>query len=107
MTATTFGYISAWSKEPKDSKGLKTLLDEYAIPNGLMISGKMKFTPTQAQQLIEYLSNPANCGQYGIEVDFALFYDESKPVNISGKITTPYVKHTESTPTKLQSRRSI
>lgn len=108
MTTTTFGYASVWSKEPKDSKGLKTLLEEYSLPAGLCLSGKIKIKPDMAQELIEYLQDPANCGQYGIELDIAFFYDEEKPVAISGKLTTPYKKsdNTQST-SKLQSRRSV
>jgi hypothetical protein len=93
-TQETFGYISAWSKGT-----LGTLLEEYAIDKGIMMSGKVKVKEEQAQQLIEYLSNPANYDQYGAVLDFALFYDEDKPVNISGTIKTPYAKES-GTPTK-------
>ena len=89
---TTFGYVKAWAKEPKDESGLKTLLNEYSIPAGIMMSGSIDIKPDMAQALIEYLQDPANCGEYGIKLDFALFYDESKSVAIGGKLTEPYKK---------------
>jgi hypothetical protein len=95
----TFGYISAWSKGT-----LGTLLEEYEIDNGIMMSGKIKVKPDQGQQLIEYLSNPGNYDAYGAVLDFALFYDEDKPVNISGSVKTPYVKESGTSTKSATSR---
>lgn len=107
---TTFGYVKAWAKEPKDESGLKTLLDEYSIPSGIMMSGSVDLKPDMAQALIEYLQDPANCGEYGIKLDIALFYDESKTVAIGGKLTEPYKKGGSSTakaPASSRARRTV
>jgi hypothetical protein len=87
MTTTTFGYIKAWAKNT-----LKTFTEEYEFDSGIMMSGNVQLNAAQSQELIEYLSDPANHTQYGVKLDFVLFYDESKSVAIGGKITTPYVK---------------
>lgn len=98
MSQTTFAFVNCWAKEPKDLNGLKTLVEkEFQLPDGLMLSGKVSLKPDQAQLLIEYLSDPANCGQYGIELDLALFYKEEGKVKISGKLNSPYVKDATAT----------
>jgi len=85
--AITFGYMKGWAK-----KSLESIFAQFEIDNGLIMSGKVQLKQEQATQLIEYLSDPTNADQYGYNLDFALFFDGDKPVNISGKITTPYKK---------------
>jgi len=105
MSQTTFGFVNCWAKEPKDTNGLKTLIEkEFQLPDGLMMSGQVSIQPTQAQELIEYLSDPANCGQYGISLDLALFYKEDGKVKISGKLNTPYKKDDAATKTSTTSK---
>lgn len=100
MTTTTFGYIKAWAKNT-----LKTFTEEYEFDSGIMMSGNVQLNEPQTQELINYLSDPANHTQYGVKLDFALFYDESKSVAIGGKITTPYVKgEGDSSSTKASSK---
>jgi hypothetical protein len=103
--STNFGYMNAWAK-----KGFKTLIEEdVQLADELMLSGQVKLTPEMAQQLIEYLQDPANCGQYGIQLDFALFYKDDAKVAISGKLTTPYVKGetTNQAPASSRARRTV
>lgn len=99
----TFGYINAWAKG-----GLKsTIEEEVQLPDGIMLSGSINVPPAMAQQLIEYLSNPANADQYGTKLDLALFYKEDGKVQIGGKLTTPYKKGTTSTSTTTKARRTL
>ena len=90
--STTFGYMKAW---PKGS--IKTLLEEYVVDDGILMSGKVQLKQLQVDELIAYLQDSANMGQYGLELDFALFFKESEKVQISGKLTTPYKKEGDST----------
>jgi len=92
MTATTFGYMKAWAKGT-----LKTIMEEYEVDKGVLLSGKLQLKQAQAQELIDYLSDPANYNDYGCSVDFALFHNPDDTVVISGKLTTPYVKETNKT----------
>jgi hypothetical protein len=85
--ATTFGYMSAWFKG-----AFKSIEDEFEIADGIIASGKIKVKSEQRDELVAYLNDPANMTQYGIELDFALFYDNSKTVKLTGKFTTPYKK---------------
>jgi hypothetical protein len=107
--STTFGFMKAWTKEPKEEAGLKTYMAEYAVPKGILLSGGIDIKPDMAQALIEYLQDPANCGQYGIKLDFALFYDEANSVAISGKLTSPYVKgeSQDTSPASTRARRKV
>jgi hypothetical protein len=112
MTTQTFGYANCWAREPGNTTGLKTLIEkEFQLPDGLMLSGKVSLKPEQAQSLIEYLSNPDNCGQYGIELDLALFYNETSKVKVSGKLTSPYKKdqqqQTTTSTTTAKARRTV
>jgi hypothetical protein len=102
---TTFGFVNCWAKEPKDTNGLKTLIEkEFQLPDGLLLSGQVSIKPEQLEVLIEYLSDPANCGQYGVSLDLALFYNESAKVKISGKLNTPYKKGDAGTTTSTTSK---
>ena len=107
--AGTFGYISAWARG-KD-EGLEGLLSEYAIPDGIAIGGGVTIKADQAQALIEYLSDPANLGEYGIKLDFALFYKEEDKVPFSGRITVPYSKgsgnNSKSAPASSRAKRAL
>lgn len=82
----TFGYMKAWAKGFLDR-----MLKEYEA-DGILLSGKVQLKETQVDELIRYLQDPANMGQYGVDLDFALFYKEEDKVQISGKLSTPYVK---------------
>lgn len=97
-TTTTFGYMKGWAK-----KSLESIFAQFEIDNGLIMSGKLQLKQEQATQLIEYLSDPNNAGQYGYNLDFALFYNGAETVNISGKITTPYQKDNASTTSRASS----
>lgn len=107
--ATTFGYMKAWAKEPKEEAGLKTYMEEYDVPKGILLSGGIDIRPDMAQALIAYLQDPANCGQYGIKLDFALFYDDVNSVAIGGKLTSPYVKggSQDTAPASTRARRKV
>jgi hypothetical protein len=75
-----------------------------------MLSGTVSLKPDQAQQLIDYLSDPANCGQYGIPLDLSLFYKEDAKVKIGGKLSSPYKKDDagkQSTSTTSKARRTV
>lgn len=93
MSATTFGYMKAWAK-----KSLEAILTQFEVDNGIMMSGAVQLKQEQVDSLIEYLSDTNNADQYGYKLDFAIFYDGSKPVPLSGKLTTPYVKDSNSSP---------
>lgn len=88
---TTLAYMNGWPK-----KGLETLTQEYDI-DGIIVSGNIRLKTQQVEDLIQYLQT-AEPGEYGLQLDFALFYKEdgNKPP-ISGKLTTPYVKDTSDT----------
>jgi hypothetical protein len=110
--STTFGFVKAWAKEPKDESGFKTYADEYVVPDGILMSGKIDIKPDMVDALIEYLQDPTNADQYGHHLDFALFYSSDKSVAIQGKMTTPYkagdnVKGTQSAPASTRARRTV
>jgi hypothetical protein len=110
--STTFGFLKAWAKEPKDQQGFKSYTDEFVVPDGILMSGKIDIKPSMVEALIEYLQDPTNADQYGHHLDFALFYSSDQPVTIQGKMTTPYKagdngKGTQSTPASTRARRTI
>lgn len=102
--STTFGYVNLFPK-----KSFATLVnDEVRLEDGIVLTGGVTVKPEQAQELIAYLSDPANCGQYGIKLDMAIFYDDSKSVKFSGKVTTPYVKPDSEAPkASTKARRTV
>ena len=102
--STTFGYVNLFPK-----KTFATLVnEEVQLQDGIVLSGGITVKPEQAQELIEYLSDPANCGEYGIKLDMAIFYNDDKSVKFSGKITTPYVKPEGDAPkASTKARRTV
>lgn len=102
--STTFGYMKAWAKCT-----LARLTQEFEM-DGIMLSGKVQLKQPQVDGLIAYLQDSANMGQYGLELDFALFYKEEDTVQISGRLTTPYKKEGDSsnaTTTTTRAKRTM
>ena len=100
----TFGYMKAWAKGFLDR-----MLKEYEA-DGILLSGKVQLKQTQVDELIAYLQDENNMGQYGLDLDFALFYKEDDKVQISGKLTTPYKKDDTSnanTTTTTRAKRTM
>lgn len=100
----TFGYMKAWAKGT-----LARITQEYEM-DGILLSGKVQLKETQVDELITYLQDPMNMGQYGVDLDFALFFRDADKVQISGKLTTPYVKDGNSnaaTTTTTRAKRTM
>ena len=96
--STVFGYMKAWAKGT-----LAQLTNEFEM-DGILLSGKVQLKEGQAADLVAYLSDPNNMGQYGVDLDFALFFKDSDKVQITGKLTTPYKKEGESNDTTTTTR---
>lgn len=101
MSQETFGYLGMWAKGT-----LKALETEYEFEDGLLLSGKLTIKEDQAKQLIEYLTS-ADYGQYGANLDIAVFYNSAKPVQFTGSLKTPYEKDSNKPASTVKATRKM
>jgi len=104
MSQTTFGYVNAWARNE-----FAATVEEYGLTPELLLSGSVSIPADNLQSLIDYISDPANCGDYGVKLDVAVFYNPDKKVPFGGSIKTPYVKgeSKERTPASSRAKRQM
>ena len=67
--------------------------EEITERTGIISRLTMSITPEQAELLVDYLSNEANYGKYGAELEMSLFQaDDDKPFIASGSLQEKYKK---------------
>lgn len=77
-------FVNAWLKGE-----LASAMEEFeGLSNGIAASGTVRIPPDNIPQLIAWLQDEENVGQYGAELELVLFYDPDtgKRPNITGNI---------------------
>lgn len=103
--ATKFGFINAWARGGED--GLEGLLNEYPIDDGIAVGGNISIRADQVNELVDYITDPSNMTEYGVKLDFAIFYKEDAKVKLGGSISTPYQKEGGGGKARTRAKRSL
>ena len=99
-------YVNAWLK----GQVLDCIEQFEKLDNGIAVSGSVRIPTDSIDELIAYLQDEKNVGQYGVELAISLFYNpdvEGRKPTVTGNIKPSDDNKQQQGKSKLKSKRSV